>query len=46
MPFKSQAQVQKFKDLVKAGKMPQATYDEWAKATPNLEFLPERIRKK
>lgn len=46
MPFVSQAQHRKFEELVKQGKMSQATLDEWRKATPNLKRLPERISKK
>lgn len=43
MPFKSQAQRAKFAELVKQGKMSQATFDEWERETPNN--LPERIGK-
>jgi hypothetical protein len=31
---------------VRQGKMPQATFDEWARATPDLKKLPERVPKK
>lgn len=41
MPFKSKAQRAKFGDLVKQGKMPQSTFDEWNEATKDK--LPERI---
>lgn len=43
MPFKSKAQVRKFAELVKQGEMSQAKFDEWAKATPSMDKLPERI---
>lgn len=42
MPFKSEAQRRKFAELVKGGKMSQATFDEWESATPKGK-LPERI---
>ena len=45
MPFVSQAQEKKFRELVKAGKMKQSVYDEWLKATPNLAKLPVRKKK-
>ena len=46
MPFVSQEQERKFRELVAAGKMSQATYDEWLKATPHLKFLPQRVTPK
>lgn len=46
MPFQSQAQVRKFRELLKLGKITQAQFDEWMKATPNLHRLPERKRAK
>ena len=42
MPFESKAQLRKFGELVKQGKMSQATFDEWLKATPSVHELPER----
>lgn len=42
MPFKSEAQRNKFKQLVKDGKMKQETLDQWEKETPSGK-LPERI---
>ena len=45
MPFVSQAQIRKFGELVKQGKMAQSVFDEWMKATPNLKALPERKKK-
>ena len=45
MPFRSQAQRRKFYELVKQGKMSQATLNEWEAATPKKK-LPERVRKK
>lgn len=41
MPFKSEAQRQKFTKMVSEGKMDQATFDEWSKDTPI--DLPERV---
>jgi hypothetical protein len=43
MPFVSQAQRRKFGELVKQGKISQATFDEWERATPNALRLPERV---
>ncbi len=45
MPFKSLAQAEKFKQLVKEGKMSKKTYMEWWHAT-DFKSLPERINKK
>lgn len=45
MPFKSEAQRRKFGELVKQGKMTQATFDEWNSATNNAD-LPERLTPK
>lgn len=45
MPFKSNAQRRKLAELVKRGELPQATFDEWAKATGDKK-LPERIAPK
>lgn len=42
MPFQSEAQRRKFGELVKQGKMSQATFDEWNKATGKKK-LPERV---
>jgi hypothetical protein len=42
MPFKSKDQMRKFGELVKSGKMSQATFDEWNRATDHAN-LPERI---
>ncbi len=43
MPFKSEAQRRKFHELVKQGKMSQATLDEWERETPKSK-LPERVK--
>lgn len=45
MSFKSLAQRRKFKEMVKAGKMSEADFAEWDKAT-DLSRLPERVSKK
>lgn len=45
MAFKSEQQRKKFGALVKQGKMSQATFDEFNKATGN-KVLPERVEKK
>jgi len=41
MPFKSEAQRRKFLELVKQGKMSQATFDEWNSETPKK--IPGRV---
>ena len=46
MPFKSKAQVAKFGEMVKQGKMTQEEFDKWKKETPNMHKLPERITPK
>lgn len=45
MPFKSKAQLAKFAEMVKQGKLSKATFDEWNKDT-NHAKLPERLGKK
>ena len=42
MPFQSKAQIRKFGELVKQGKMSQGKMDEWMTATKNPKALPER----
>jgi hypothetical protein len=44
MPFRSRAQIRKFAALVKAGKISQAVFDEWLRATPNVKNLPARVK--
>jgi hypothetical protein len=46
MPFVSQAQEKKFRELVATKQMKQSVYDEWLKATPDLKKLPIRLKKK
>lgn len=41
--FKSQAQRAKFAQLVKEGKMEQATFDKWMAETPKGKKLPKRL---
>lgn len=45
MPFKSEAQRRKFAEMVRLGKMSQATFDEWNKSTQG-KILPERVTPK
>ena len=42
MPFKSQAQVRKFEEMVKEGKMTKETMAQWIRETPDMKKLPER----
>ena len=44
MPFKSQAQVRKFAELMKQGKISPETFAEWHRATPDMHKLPERVK--
>ena len=44
MPFKSEAQRRKFKQLLKEGKISQETYDEWEKETGKKK-LPDKNAK-
>jgi len=46
MPFKSKAQLRKFGELLKEGKISSATFKEWLKSTSNIKKLPERVDKK
>lgn len=43
MPFKSKAQMRKFGELMKQGKITKNTFDEFAHATPSLKNLPDRV---
>ena len=43
MPFRSKAQVRKFGELVKQGKMTEAEFQRWLHETPNIKRLPERL---
>lgn len=43
MPFKSKAQIRKFGELVKQGKMKQSKMDEWLKETKSPHRLPDRV---
>lgn len=43
MPFKSLAQVDKFRDLVKAGKISQADFDAKFLRTKNIDVLPKKL---
>lgn len=45
MPFQSESQRKKFLSLVAEGKMSQATFDEWERAT-DRKHLPERVSPK
>jgi hypothetical protein len=44
MPFKSQAQRRKFREMLAKGDISQQTYDEWEAATGG-GHLPERVSK-
>jgi hypothetical protein len=46
MPYKSKAQEKKFFSLEKEGKLKKGTAETWAKETPNLKKLPQRVKKK
>lgn len=42
MPLRSKAQLRKFGEMVKQGKMSQAEFQKWLNDTPNVNDLPER----
>lgn len=46
MPFKSQAQIAKFRSLEKQGKLPPGTTAKWLKHTKNVKKLPKRKKKR
>jgi hypothetical protein len=46
MPFKSHAQMRKFFAMESRGELPKGKAEQWAKETPNIKALPERIGKK
>jgi hypothetical protein len=43
MPFKSKAEMRKWAELVKQGKLKQSQFDESLAATQSVHALPERI---
>jgi len=45
-PFQSKAQMEKFAELVKQGKMSQETFDKWMAETPHAHKLPDRVEPK
>jgi len=45
MPFKSKAQRRKFAELLVAGKISDATFEEWNRST-GTAALPERVKPK
>jgi hypothetical protein len=46
MPFKSQKQLLKFRQLEKEGKLKKGTVDKWLSETTNPKSLPEKINNK
>lgn len=46
MPFKSKAQIAKFAELVKQGKMSKETFNQWKMETPSASTLPNKLGKK
>lgn len=46
MPFKSKAQARLFWAKANRGEMPRKTAEEWARATPSIKSLPERVTSK
>ena len=45
MPFKSKAQMRKFFEMEKQGKLPKGTSKEWAHETKNIKKLPNKVKK-
>jgi hypothetical protein len=43
MPFKSKAQMRKFRSMEEQGKLPKGTARQWTKETEGIENLPERV---
>lgn len=42
MPFRSKAQIEKFRSMVVSGEMTQETFAKWMRETPDAHLLPER----
>lgn len=42
MPLKSKAQLRKFAEMVKQGKMSQNEFQKWLDDTPQIDKLPDR----
>lgn len=45
MPFKSKAQMRLFFAKQKRGELPEGTAEAWAAETPNIEKLPDHVKK-
>lgn len=43
MPFRSQAQLRKFRAMVRRGEMDEATLERWLSETTDVGGLPERV---
>ena len=43
MPFKSKAQFHKFFAMANRGEIPMTKAKEWAKETPDIKSLPEKV---
>jgi hypothetical protein len=46
MPFKSKAQQRKMFSLEEQGKLKKGTAEEWAKETPDIKKLPNKVKKR
>ena len=46
MPFKSKAQIRKFGELVKQGKISKREFNLWLRDTPDIKHLPKRLTPK
>ena len=46
MPFKSKAQVRKFRAMLERGEISKATFNKWVKHTPSMKKLPARVKRK
>jgi hypothetical protein len=46
MPFKSKAQIKKFQELEKEGKIKKGVSKAWKNETKNIKSLPERVHPK
>ena len=43
MPFKSKAQIAKFRSMVDKGQMTASEFETWLAHTPDIQSLPDRV---
>lgn len=45
MPFRSKSQMRRFFAMESRGELPKGKAEEWARETPNIKNLPQKVKK-